>query len=174
MLEQIIGYVNIGLWALFGLSLLLAFLRGFKRSISRLIATIISIILAFVFTNLLAKSMCTFNFGALFGQGNMSLSSIIEDLIKESFGINQIANDSALKDFCTAASMAIVKIPIYICMYTFLILILRPLIAIIVRTLLPIPTIKKFWMRFIGVGINVITFFLVVWFWVFILLGAKG
>lgn len=174
MLEQIIGYVNIGLWALFGLSLLLAFLRGFKRSISRLIATIISIILAFVFTNLLAKSMCTFNFGALFGQGNMSLSSIIEDLIKESFGINQIANDSALKDFCTAASMAIVKIPIYICMYTFLILILRPLIAIIVRTLLPLPTIKKFWMRFIGVGINVITFFLVVWFWVFILLGAKG
>lgn len=174
MLEEIFGYINIGLWVCLFLAMLFAFLRGFRKSISRLIATIIVILLSFLFTNALSKVMCTFDLGRLFGQDSISLASLIEQTIKENFELETIANDSALKEFCLAAAQSFVKIPIFLCIYSVLIIIFRPLIAIIIRTIIPFPKGKTLGMRFIGVGVCVINFFIVVWFWTFAVLGIKG
>lgn len=174
MLEKILGFVNLGLWLCLFLSMLFAYLRGFRKSLSRFIATIISIILAFVFANALCNTMYSFNFGRFIGQGNMSFVTIIESLIKEIFDVKTIAADSAIKDFCIAAAKACIKVPIFFVMYSFLIILFRPLIAIIIRTLFPIPEGKTVSMRLAGVGVSVFTFFIVIWFWTFTLLGSKG
>lgn len=174
MLEKILGFVNMGLWICLFISMLFAYLRGFRKSICRLISTIVVIILSFVFTKAISKSLTTTNFGALIGQGNMSFASLIEDLIKQLFEIETIANDSALKEFCLAASEAFIKIPIFFGFYSVLIIIFRPLIALIIRVLFPLPEGKSVSMRFASMGIGVFTFFIVIWFWLFPILGSKG
>ena len=174
MLEKILGFVNMGLWICLFISMFFSYLRGFRKSVSRLISTVVVIILSFVFTNAICKSLTTTNFGALIGQGNMNFASLIEELIKDLFEIKTIANDSALKEFCLAASEAFIKIPIFFGFYSVLIIIFRPLIALIIRVLFPLPEGKSVSMRFASMGIGVFTFFIVIWFWFFPVLGSKG
>ena len=175
MVEKIMMIVNLSLWGLLILSLLFGFIRGFKRNVSRLMATIVAIILAFVFTGLVSKLLGIINIGKILGDGtSKTVLDYLIEIVCENLGIETLAADSAIRELVSSLAEAIIRLPAYLILLLICLFIIRPILSLIFRKIFVFLNFKGIGMRFVGMGIALVTHALVFFFTTSIIFGAKG
>jgi len=173
-IEQIISYVDAGFWILLLLCILIAFLKGFKGSFNHLIGTIVVIILCLVLSNVLSKVLFNIDISGITNDSlNPTLSAFLKAKIAEAMDIT-IEAGSTIEEYITSLAQAIFRIPIYFILFIVGMLIIRPIIGLIIKFIIPIPKGKSFLGRTGGVGLELISFFLVIFFGLGMVFGVIG
>ncbi len=173
MLNTVLSIINIVLWVLLALALGLSFLRGFKRSINRLISAVIVTLIAFLLSSLFIDIVCGIKMGNIIGENpDFTIVDVVESTVKEALEVEELKENSLLSELILSLSKTIVKIPIFLVLYILLLLTVRPIITLILNKIMPLPKGKSPLMRLAGVGISVITYFVIFWSFTFIILGS--
>ena len=173
MFEQIITYVDIGMWCCILFGILIAFLRGFKRNFNNMLAVITIIILCYIFSPLLAKLISNFDISWILRQpGPISLLSKIKEVLAENLNITVEAG-STLDEYLTALAIAVLNIPVYLFLLFNSLFTLRFLLRLIFK-IIPVPKGTSFGGRVAGVGLQLVTMASVLFFGFGILFGVEG
>ena len=166
--------VNIVLIATFVLSLLLGFLRGFKKSLNNLIANFVVIILAISFCGMIAKTLAGFDISFITGDDSpMTLSKILGDLFVEELSVTTDQIPATL-ELVTSASIGIMRLPAYLLLLIVGLIIVKPLLKLLLRVIIPIGKGKTIGFRFIALGISFVSYVILMFFLTAPVFGILG
>lgn len=166
--------INIVLVATFVLSLLLGFLRGFKKSLNNLIANVVVIILAISFCGMIAKTLAGFDISFITGDDSpMTLSKILSDMFVEELSVTNEQIPATL-ELVTSASIGIMRLPAYLLLLIVGLIIVKPLLKLLLRVIIPIGKGKTIGFRFIALGVSFVSYVILMFFLTAPVFGILG
>lgn len=166
--------INIAFIGTFVLSLLLGFLRGFKKSLNNLIANVIVIILAFSLCGVAAKIFVNMDVSFITqSDESMTLAESITNMLMDSFEVSE-KDIPATIEFAESASIAIMRLPAYFMILMAGLSILKPLLKLLFKSIIPLGKGKTIGFRFIGLGVSFVSYVLLVFFFTAPIFGVTG
>ena len=173
MFEQIVTYVDIGMWCLILFGIIIAFIRGFKKDFNNMMAVITIIVLCYIFSPIVTKAIINLDVSWILKEpGPISLLSKVKELLAESINIT-VESGSTLDEYLTATAIALLNIPVYLILLFNSFFTVRFLLRLIFK-LIPIPKGKSFLGRVGGVCLQLITMTLVLYFGFGLIFGVEG
>lgn len=171
LISMIINIVFIGT---FVLSLLLGFLKGFKKSLNNLLANVVVVILAFSFCGLVARTLLNIDISFItHSDDSMNLFQTITNMLLDSYEISK-KDIPAVVDFAESASLAFMRLPAYFLILLAGLIIVKPLLKLLFKSVIPIGKGKTIGFRFIALGVSFASYIILVFFLTAPLFGTIG
>ena len=156
--------VNIALMVTFLFSILMGFLRNYKRSFNKLLANIVIILLAVILSGVVAKSLVEFDVSFATGDSeSTTLAEAIADGILSEFDIDRSEARQTI-ELAEAVAVGILRLPAFMILLFIGCVIIKPLLRLLFKAVIPLPTGKSMKFRLIGMGIAFVSYILLTFF----------
>lgn len=166
--------INIVFLITFILSMLFGFLKGFKKTLNCLISNLIVVVLAFSFCGLVAKALVNIDISSLTNDPSITtLSSAIENMLIQEFNI-EASSMAATIDFAESAAVAIMRMPSYLLILIVGLIVIKPLLNLLWKSIIPLGSGKTIGFRFIGLALAFVSYIIVMFFFTAPIFGVYG